>query len=147
MAYVVARRNGRFEVRESLHTSQGPRARTLAGFRVLDEEVIERASGRATRPFDRQAVIDSARRIGAPVNRGTGRGSRGFVQTSRRVGRQWQMATPRDPGAVLIELLGFADAVAAGQPPRRFQPLEFPPLGRLATGRGGRRATAGAGRS
>jgi hypothetical protein len=146
MAYVVARRNGRFEVRESVHTPQGPRARTLAGFRILDDGVIVRASGRATRPFDRQAVIASARRIGAPVKRGTGRAARGFVQTSRRVGRQWQMDKPRDPGAVLIELLGFADAVAAAQPPRRLRPLEFPPLAGLASARAGGAAMAGAGR-
>lgn len=147
MAYVVARRNGRFEVRESIHTPDGPRARTLAGFRVLDDEVLVRASGRATRPFDRKAVIASARRIGAPVKRGSARASRGFVQTSRRVGRQWQMDRPRDPGAVLIELLGFADAVAAGQPPRRFQPLEFPLLAKLAPGSDRRRAAVDAGRS
>jgi hypothetical protein len=155
MAYVVARRNGRFEVRESIHTAQGPRARTLAGFRVLDGDVLGRASGRATRPFDRKAVIASARRIGAPVKRGAdgasaragGRASRGFVQSSRRVGRQWRMDRPRDPGAVLIDLLGFADAVAAGQPPRRFQPLEFPPLAKLALGPDRRRAAVGAGRS
>ena len=147
MAYVVARRNGRFEVRESIHTPEGPRARTLAGFRVLDDEILERASGRATRPFDRRAVIASARRVGAPVERGPGKASRGFVQTSRRVGRQWRVDRPRDPGAVLIELLGFADAVAAGQPPRRSRPLEFPPLAKLATGPDRRRTAAVAGRS
>jgi hypothetical protein len=37
-----------------------------------------------------------------------------------------------DAGAALIELLGFADMVTAGQPPRPFEPLAFPALARLA---------------
>ena len=37
-----------------------------------------------------------------------------------------------DAGAVLLELLGFADAVTASQPPRPFEPLAFPALARLA---------------
>lgn len=145
MTYVVARRNGRFEVRESLHTPAGPRARTLAGFRVLDDDVLDKASGRAARPFDTKAVVASARQAGAPVKRGTGKAAlrRGFVETSRRVGRQWQMGRPRDPGAVLIDLLGFADAVAASQPPRPLAPLVFPPLATLAGERPRRRVAAG----
>ncbi|MGN6373719.1 MAG: hypothetical protein ACTHM1_12170 [Solirubrobacteraceae bacterium] len=141
MAYVVGRRSGRFEVRESLHTPAGSRARTLAGFRVLDDDVLDRASARAVRPFDAKAVVASARHAGAPVKRGTGKAAvrRGFVEASRRAGRQWQMGPPQDPGALLIDLLGFADAVAAGQPPRRFQPLAFPPLARLARERPRRR--------
>jgi len=43
-----------------------------------------------------------------------------------------------DAGTALRELLGFADMVAASQPPRPFEPLAFPALARLAK----RRASA-----
>jgi hypothetical protein len=33
-----------------------------------------------------------------------------------------------DPGTALIDLLGFADAVTRGRPPRPFEPLTFPVL-------------------
>jgi hypothetical protein len=145
MAYVVARPRGRFEVRESLHTPKGPRARSLAGFDVLTDEVLAAAARRATRPFDTEAVLASARRAGAPVRTGTGMAggvrdsSRRFVEASRRMAlsmRQRPVSSgPDDSGAALIDLLGFADAVARSQPPRPFEPLTFPVLSRLAEGR------------
>ncbi len=161
MAYVVARRNGRFEVRESLHTPKGPRARTLAGFDVLTDEVLAAAARRARRPFDVRAVLASGRRAGARVPAGTGAGpgdrdsardsARGspsrFVETSRRMALAFQRPPairPADPGAVLIDLLGFADAVAAGQPPRPFEPLGFPVLSRLVEQRRGAASLRGA---
>lgn len=67
MAYVAVRRNGRFEIRESLHTSRGPRARSLASFATLTDAVLAKAAARATRPFDPDVVIASARRAHAPV--------------------------------------------------------------------------------
>jgi hypothetical protein len=67
MAYVVARPSGRWELRESRSTPAGPRARTLATFRALTDEVLERAGARASRPLDREAVRASALRAGAPV--------------------------------------------------------------------------------
>lgn len=42
-----------------------------------------------------------------------------------------------DAGTALLELLGFADMVAAGQPPRPFEPLAFPALAGLAKQRAG----------
>ena len=36
-----------------------------------------------------------------------------------------------DPGAALIDLLGFAEAVRHSQPARPFEPLAFPVLARL----------------
>ncbi|HEY3971006.1 MAG TPA: hypothetical protein VGL79_06365 [Solirubrobacteraceae bacterium] len=42
-----------------------------------------------------------------------------------------------DAGAALMELLGFADMVAAGQPRRPSEPLAFPALTRLAKHNGG----------
>jgi len=74
MAYVVDRtpRAGpgaarRFEVRESVAGPNGPRARTLATFTVLDEVALAKARARALRPFHESDVASSARRLGAPV--------------------------------------------------------------------------------
>lgn len=45
------------------------------------------------------------------------------------------------PGAALMELLGFADMVRASQPPRPFEPLQFPALSHLAERRVGAAAS------
>ncbi len=146
MAYVVARPKGRFEVRESLHTPGGPRARSLAGFDVLTDEVLAAAAARSTRPFDAEAVLASARRAGAPMRIGAGvvaegvrDSSRRFVEASRRMAlsmrRRPAASGGEDSGAALIDLLGFADAVARSQPPRPFEPLRFPVLSRLVENR------------
>lgn len=138
MAYVVARRGGRFEIRESLHTTKGPRARTLAGFGVLTEGILTAAARRAQRPFDAEAVIRSARRAKAPVRvatSGASRTSDRFVAASKRMATALgapAVGAPADAGAVLLELLGFADTVVASQPPRPFEPLGFPVLTELA---------------
>jgi hypothetical protein len=143
MAYVVARPKGRFEIRESLHTPEGPRARSLAGFAVLSDVVLAKAARRAQRPFDVGAVVASGRRAGAPATFDTGGGvaARGlFVEASRRMARALQRPPalrPIDPGAVLIDLLGFTDAVKRNQPPRPSAPLEFPVLSRLIEARRG----------
>jgi len=144
MAYVVARPKGRFEIRESLHTAEGPRARSLAGFDVLTDAVLAKAARRAQRPFDVGAVLASGRRAGAPARVGAGGeadDSRGrFVAASRRTARALQRPPdlrPVDPGAALIDLLGFVDAVTRNQPPRPPAPLEFPVLSRLVEGRRG----------
>lgn len=150
MAYVVARRGGRFEVRESLHTANGPRSRTLAGFDVLTDEILAAAARRAQRPFDAQAVIRSGRRAGARVRVATTGASRAhdrFVTGSRRMasslGQSGAHTDAPDAGAALLELLGFADAVTATQPPRPFAPLAFPVMTQLERQRApGQRATA-----
>ena len=67
MAYVVRRRSGRFEIRESVMTPVGPRARSLAAFRVLSDGVLDRAARLAAKPFDRDRLVAAARRTGAPV--------------------------------------------------------------------------------
>jgi hypothetical protein len=69
MAFVVARPGGRFEIRESRATEQGPRARTLATFRELTGAVLDVAEARATTSFDRAAVHDRAVALGAPTAR------------------------------------------------------------------------------
>jgi hypothetical protein len=142
MAYVVARPKGRFEIRESLHTPEGPRARSLAGFDVLSDAVLAKAARRAQRPFDVRAVLASGQRAGAPTTVAPegepDDARRRFVAASRRMARALQgppTLRPVDPGAALIDLLGFADAVARSQPPRPPAPLDFPVLSRLVEDR------------
>jgi hypothetical protein len=139
MAYVVARRGGRFEVRESLHTANGPRSRTLAGFDILTDEVLAAAARRAQRPFDGQAVIRSGRRAGARVRIATSGADRvrdrflaGSKSMASALGKPPARAARTDAGRALSELLGFADMVRASQPQRPFEPLAFPPLAVLA---------------
>ena len=138
MAYVVARRSGRFEIRESLHTAKGPRSRTLAGFSVLSDDVLSIAAQRAQRPFDSGAVLRSAQRAGAGVevahiesSRARERFLAGSENMTASVSRTPTVAARGDSGAALLELLGFADMVRAGQPPRPREPLAFPVLARL----------------
>jgi hypothetical protein len=150
MAFVVARPRGRYEIREAVHTPEGPRARTLANFAVLTDDFLSRAAARASRAFDPAAVLASAARVGAPI-RVTRSGSRRrrpavdttsgpdpryrrFVATSRRLSRAFDAApsAPRsDPGRALMELLDFADDVGRSLPPRPDEPLTFPPLDSL----------------
>jgi hypothetical protein len=144
MTYVVARRGGRFEIRESLHTAKGPRSRTLAGFDVLTDDVLAAAARRAQRPFDADAAIRSGRRVGARVRIATPGASRArdrFLAGSKTMASALGQPPPTgargDAGAALFELLGFADMVRASQPPRPFEPLAFPPLSHLAARRAG----------
>jgi hypothetical protein len=145
MAYVVARPKGRFEIRESVHTPKGPRARSLANFAVLTDDVVQRARRRAIRPFDAVAVRAAAVRVSAEraveVPRHEQREMRRFVETSRRMAttleRVPDVASRQDPGDALIGLLGFVDAVAPHTPSREPEPLTFPPLAGLLAGRRG----------
>jgi hypothetical protein len=65
MATVIRNRRGDFEIRESFRTAYGPRSRTLATFKLLDDDVLARAASAAQRPFDRAAVRLAALRAGA----------------------------------------------------------------------------------
>jgi AcrR family transcriptional regulator len=67
MAFVVARPGGRWEVRESWVSPSGPRARTLASFRLLTPEIATRATERAATALTAEAVMRIARRAGAPI--------------------------------------------------------------------------------
>jgi hypothetical protein len=62
----AGRRSVRYEIRESISTPKGPRARTLATFRVLTAEVLADAAGRALRPFDAEVIRARAAALGAP---------------------------------------------------------------------------------
>ena len=68
MAYLRIRADGRVEIRESVSTAAGPRARTLATFRgSLGPDVLERAAGRASRNFDGDALVARARERSTPA--------------------------------------------------------------------------------
>jgi replication-associated recombination protein RarA len=67
MAYVVATKPGRFEVRESANTASGPRSRTLVSFRELTAEVVEKVQARADKPPTAEELTRSALKAGAPV--------------------------------------------------------------------------------
>jgi hypothetical protein len=138
MAYVVARRGRRFEIRESLHTAKGPRSRTLVGFDILTDDIVEAAARRAQRPFEAGSVIGSARRAGARVAIATSGADRardrflaGSKSMASRLGQSPPVGARADAGTALLELLGFADMVASGQPPRPYEPLAFPALATL----------------
>ena len=154
MAYVVARPRGRFEIRESVHTPKGPRARTLANFESLTDKVLDTARQRASRPFDTDAVRASAFKAGtkADARRRTSRRRLGgvatparpemrrFVESSRRMAASLEPrpppdGAPRDPGDALIDLLDLVAQISAFQDPRRPEPLRFPPLARLRAAR------------
>lgn len=97
MAFLVARKDGRFEIRESLATEAGPRARTLASFRELDDDVLDRAAANASRPFDRAAIVRRAERLSVPRHPDlASRWARALIAELRH---------GRSPAPPLIELL------------------------------------------
>jgi hypothetical protein len=67
MAFVISTKRGGFEVRESRSTPAGPRSRTLATFREMSDEVIEKARSRAAKPPSAKELRVAAVRAGAPV--------------------------------------------------------------------------------
>lgn len=67
MAYVVATRPGRFEVRESRSTPAGPRCRTLASFREFGPDVLATVRERAAGTVDPRQLQAAAVRAGAPL--------------------------------------------------------------------------------
>jgi len=69
MTFIVPARAGRYEIRESHSTPKGPRSQTLASFRELTDEVIEKAREKAAKPPSAEELRRAARRAGAPVAR------------------------------------------------------------------------------
>ena len=101
MAFIVATKPGRFEIRESQSTAKGPRSRTLVSFRELDEAVIEKARERAAKAPEVAELHRAAQRVGAPVARApVDRAARELIAELAR-GRQ------PDPGLrqMLLDLL------------------------------------------
>jgi hypothetical protein len=117
MAFIVAAPRGTFEIRESHSTPAGPRSRTLATFKELDGEALEKASARAANALDFEQLRRMARRAGASVAPSpVDRAARDLVA---------ELAQGRNPSPLLRRLL--ADTIegnggeSAGQAPP--QPL------------------------
>ncbi len=154
MAYITARPEGVWEVRESRSTAAGPRSRTLATFRTLTPEIVERANERASKPVDPQALRRSALRAGAPVASGdadraaaellaelpAGRRPRPALRRllldalgsghspmsdSARAAARWAAATPQRRGESLHDLLLLTDRLPSA---RRRASERFPRL-------------------
>jgi hypothetical protein len=154
MAFVTAKSNGRFEVRESRQTPAGPRSTTLATFRVFSGDVVDQVTSRALRPVDVDRLRDGARKLGAPLEderpdhlarQLLGEIARGHSPAPglRRVladvldrsampgeGRlgdlaQWIEVSDDARAAALVNLLGLADAIPVR---KRQEELAFPRL-------------------
>jgi len=148
MAFVVRRKDGRWEIRESETTPKGPRARTLVSFTELTPQVLQRASAAAHRPFRPEKIIAEARRKGAVIAdpsldsvahsliRRLARGDRLSTRSGRRLEQalggtldsdvaEWIGASAEDRGRALIDLLELADAIPKSPGPK---PLRFPGL-------------------
>ena len=108
MAYVTARHNGTWEIRESASTPNGPRSRTLASFRTLSDDVVEHARSRAEKPLSAEDIRDAARRAGAPVDLATADRAAGDLLR--------ELADGREPHPILRALL--IDALQEGTPTR-----------------------------
>lgn len=153
MAFVVSRPNGAWEIRESRSTGSGPRSRTLASFRTLTPEVVERALERSAAGLDEQTLVNLARRSGAPVaTSGVADDAAALVEglaaggdlspTLRRLtmgalgtpgvasaaelsAGAWLTATPARRGDALRDLLLLADRIPVR---KRSDKLRFPRL-------------------
>ncbi len=158
MAFVVRRRTGQWEIRESVTTPSGPRSRTLVTFGVLTGDVLARAEEAATRPIDPARLRRSAWRSGARVAEPeVDRLSRQLVHRMARGDRPnpalsallseglggrdrirsddlalWVGASPEERGEALVDLLSLSDAL----PPRPREPLRFPRLSTRGAGGG-----------
>jgi hypothetical protein len=108
MAYMTARQNGTWEIRESTSTPDGPRSRTLASFRTLSDEVIDHARARAEKPLSAEDIRAAARRAGAPVDLATADRAAGDLLR--------ELADGREPHPILRALL--IDALQEGPPTR-----------------------------
>jgi hypothetical protein len=108
MAYIVPRSTGAWEIRESHSTEAGPRSRTLATFRSLTPEVIERARARSTKLLDADELRRAARRAGAPVAAAASDRAAGDLLS--------QLAAGHRPRPLLARLLAKALSAEGVQP-------------------------------
>jgi hypothetical protein len=67
MAFIVAKKDGSWEARESVRTESGPRSKTLASFREISPEVIRQITDRASKPVDIDDLRRRAARAGVPT--------------------------------------------------------------------------------
>jgi hypothetical protein len=154
MAFVVANKRGRFEIRESETTPRGPRSKTLASFRELSDDVIAKARARSSKALTAEEVREAATRAGAPgawapAERAAreliselGKGKEldpvlrslllDLLNGKERSVSEWMAASLDERGRALVDLLLLADAVPATR--RRDRPLDFPRLDSAAHG-------------
>jgi len=152
MAYVVSTRPGRWEIRESHRTEAGPRARTLASFSELTEDVIAHALERSSSAIEPEELRKLARHAGAPVAESAAeRAARALLaelaagkrprralrrllsealeadeepsSDTARAAAAWIAADAAERGAALRDLLLLADRLPA---PPRAPTLSFP---------------------
>jgi hypothetical protein len=84
VAYLVRRSNGTIQIRESVRLPKGPRSHTLASFSdVLSDRALNEAERKATRPFDRDALIEQAHRLGVGWESSTNAAARTLVMSLR----------------------------------------------------------------
>ncbi len=97
MAYIVARRSGAWEIRESRTTPAGPRSHTLASFRTLTPEVFARAQtrSRSSKPLDPDELHRAAARAGAPIAASSPDRAAGELLAELAAGRQPRSALRR----------------------------------------------------
>jgi hypothetical protein len=149
--YATPRPNGSWELRESRATPRGPRSRTLATFRVLDADAIDRALERSSTSADADDVRAAARRAGAPVAPDSASAAAGSLLRELASGNapspalrraqgaalageppaeaaRWLGASPERRGRALHDLLLLADRI-----PRRRAPARKSRFPRLAT--------------
>lgn len=106
MAYVVPRRGGKWDIRESRLTAAGPRSYTLASFKTLTSEVLRGAQAKAAKPLDASELRRKAVRAGAPVE--PARADRAVAELLAEIdaGRQPRAALKR----LLLDALGAREA-------------------------------------
>jgi hypothetical protein len=113
MAFVLDRGGGKWEMRESYTTPEGPRSRTLATFRTLTPDTIAHAQARSSKDLDASKLRQAARRAGAPVTAPPSDRSAGELLS--------QLAEGRRPRPLLARLLIQALSQDGGQPEDNLQ--------------------------
>lgn len=125
----IRRQGDAFEIRECLATDQGPRQRPLARFRgILTPEVLDRAAAAARRPFDRQALVERARRQEIPVSAAPRSGD------ARRLLAHLRRGRPLDPSLVTLLRAALEPLAAEPVPPHLEDVTEW--VGRSEAARG-----------
>jgi hypothetical protein len=151
MTYVVPTKGGKFEARESRATPDGPRSRTLASFRELDEATIRKVIDRAEKTPTREELIEAVLRAGAslapPPVEAAARAllrslARGEALSSRdrrllldalggesRQAAEWLGTPLSERGEALRDLLGLGDAIPIRRRPdaSRFPRIDSTP--------------------
>jgi len=159
MASVAKRRDGRFEIRESISTSRGPRSVTLAVFRELSTATLDAAKAKAKRPFDavevrRRAIELGAAWIGPSSAEDVRRALAGlaaqtvpptFAAALRESTRSvlddlldtiepmlhWIGKTDAERGEALRQLIKVGETIMRSTDRRRTGPLTYPVLARV----------------